>query len=55
LFIFNFALEYTIKKEQENQERLELNGTHQFLTYPNVFKGLGPHLLFLVNSWAASL
>jgi hypothetical protein len=27
---FNFALEY-IKKVQEDQDRLELNGTHQFL------------------------
>jgi hypothetical protein len=26
-----FALENPIKKEEENQEELELNGTHQFL------------------------
>jgi hypothetical protein len=42
--LFNFALEYAIRKVQENQVGMKLIGTHQLLAYVDGVNLLGDNI-----------
>jgi hypothetical protein len=42
--LFSVALEYAIRKAQENQVGLKLNGTHQLLAYVDDVNFLGDNM-----------
>jgi hypothetical protein len=48
--LFNFGLDYAIRKVQENQVGLKLNGTHQLIFYANDVNLLGDNIYITKKS-----